>query len=59
MMTRIVPGGLVGEVLLVGGSGLAGAAIYGGLAALLQMEEVGLVGHALVEWGRRLTGPGR
>jgi putative peptidoglycan lipid II flippase len=59
VMTRVVPGGLVGEVLLVGGSGLVGAAIYVGLAALLQMEEVGLVGQAVIEWSRRLTGPGR
>jgi peptidoglycan biosynthesis protein MviN/MurJ (putative lipid II flippase) len=59
MMTRIVPGGLVGEVLLVGGSGLVGAAIYAGLAVLLQMEEVGLVGQAVIEWSRRLTGPGQ
>jgi len=42
-MTRILPAGLVGEVLLVGGGGLVGAAIYGVLAALLQMEEVGLL----------------
>jgi len=44
-------------VLLVGGGGLVGIAIYGVLAALLRMEEVGLLGRALVEWGRRLTGP--
>jgi hypothetical protein len=59
IMTRIVPSGLVGELLLVGGSGLVGAAVYAGLAVLLRMEEVSLVGHAVVEWSRRLTGPGR
>jgi putative peptidoglycan lipid II flippase len=58
-MTRILPGGLMGEVLLVTGCGLAGAVIYSGLAMLLRMEEVGLVGQAMSEWGRRLTGPGR
>jgi hypothetical protein len=58
-MRRIVPGGLTGEVLLVGGSGLVGAAVYTGLAILLQMEEVGLMGRAVIEWSRRLTRPGR
>nr|HID13478.1 murein biosynthesis integral membrane protein MurJ [Anaerolineae bacterium] len=58
-MTQIVPAGLVGEALLVGGAGLVGTAIYALLAVLLQMEEVGLVGQALLEWGRRLTRPGQ
>ena len=56
---QIVPAGLVGEVLLVGGGGLVGAAVYGVVAVLLRMEEVGLLGRAMVEWGRRLTAPGR
>jgi putative peptidoglycan lipid II flippase len=58
-MMPILPGGLIGEVLLVGGSGFAGAAIYGGLALFLRMEEIRLMGQALIEWRRRLTGPGR
>jgi putative peptidoglycan lipid II flippase len=58
-VTRIVPAGLVGEVLLVGGVGLVGIAIYGALAVSLRMEEVNLLGRALLDWGRRLTGPGR
>jgi putative peptidoglycan lipid II flippase len=58
-LARIVPGGLVGEVLLVGGAGLVGFVIYGALATLLRMEEVNLVGRALLDWGRRLTGPVR
>ncbi len=53
---QIVPAGTVGEVLLVGGSGLIGAAIYGVLAILLRMEEVRLLGQSLRGWGRRLTG---
>ncbi len=56
-LAQVTPAGLAGEVLLVGGGGLVGIAIYGVLAALLRMEEVGLLGRALVEWGRRLTGP--
>jgi putative peptidoglycan lipid II flippase len=58
-MMQIVPPGLVGEVLLVGGSGLVGAGMYGALAVLLRVEEIGLLGRALLEWGRRLTGPGQ
>lgn len=58
-MTQIVPAGLVGEVLLVGGGGFIGSAIYAVLALLLRMEEVSLVGRALLGWGWRLTGPGK
>jgi putative peptidoglycan lipid II flippase len=56
---RIVPTGLAGEVLLVGGVGLVGVVIYGALAVLLRMEEVDLLGRALLDWGRRLTGSER
>jgi putative peptidoglycan lipid II flippase len=55
-MIQIVPTGLVGEVLLVGGSGLVGTVIYGALATLLRMEEVRLLGQSLLGWGQRLTG---
>jgi putative peptidoglycan lipid II flippase len=55
-ITQVVPAGLIGEVLLVGGGGLVGTAIYGALAVLLRIEEVGLVKLALHDWGRRLTG---
>ena len=58
-VTQIVPAGLVGEVLLVGGSGLVGAAIYGVLAILLRVEEVRLLGRVLLGWGRHLTAAGR
>jgi putative peptidoglycan lipid II flippase len=58
-VTQIVPAGLVGEVLLVGGSGLVGAAIYGVLAILLRVEEIRLLGRVLLGWGRRLTVAGR
>jgi putative peptidoglycan lipid II flippase len=53
---QIVPSGLVGEVLSVGGSGLVGAFVYGALVIFLQVEEVHLLGRSLREWGRRLTG---
>jgi len=59
VVAQIVPAGLIGEALLVGGGGLAGAVIYGVLAFLLRVEEVDLLGQAVLEWGRRLTGPGR
>ena len=55
----VLPAGLVGEVLLVGGSGVMGAVVYGAMAILLRMEEVRLLGKSLREWGRRLTGTGR
>ncbi|MCP4542380.1 MAG: murein biosynthesis integral membrane protein MurJ [Chloroflexi bacterium] len=54
-LAPIVPAGLVGEVLLVGGSGLVGAVIYGTLAILLRVEEVRLLGQSLRGLGRRLT----
>jgi putative peptidoglycan lipid II flippase len=53
---RIVPAGLMGEVLLVGGGGLVGAVVYGALAIVLRVEEVRLFGRAVRECGRRLTG---
>jgi len=58
-LAYIAPAGLVGEVLLVGGAGFIGAIIYGALAALLRMEEVGLARQAVLEWRRRLTRDGR
>lgn len=58
-LAQITPAGLAGEMLLVGGSGFVGAAVYSALAVLLRMEEVGLVGRAWLEWSRRLTEPGR
>jgi putative peptidoglycan lipid II flippase len=56
---RIVPAGLAGEILLVGGVGLVGIAAYGVLAVLLRVEEVDLLGRALLDWRRRLTRAGR
>lgn len=58
-LTPLVSVGLPGELLLVGGGGLIGTLIYGLLAVLLRMEDVGLLGQILLDWGRRLTGLGR
>jgi putative peptidoglycan lipid II flippase len=55
-IAQVVPVGLGGEVLLVGAGGLVGAAVYGALAILLRIEEVGLLRLALHDWGQRLTG---
>ena len=55
-LTPIAPAGLMGEVTLVGAGGLLGATIYGVLAIVLRMQEVGLLGQMLLEKGRRLTG---
>ena len=54
-LTPIAPAGLMGEVTLVGAGGLLGAPIYGVLAIVLRMQEVGLLGQMLLEKGRRLT----
>lgn len=58
-MAQILPAGLLGEVLLVGGAGFVGTAIYGALAVLLRVEEVNLLGKAVLGRARRLTGPER
>jgi putative peptidoglycan lipid II flippase len=58
-MGQIVPAGLMGEALLVGTSGLAGAVVYSTLAVFLRVEEIRLLGQSVRELGRRLTGRGR
>ena len=58
-LAGVVPPGLAGEVLLVGGAGLVGAVVYGVQAVLMRMEEMGLLGKAMFEWFQRLTGPSR
>jgi len=55
-MSPVLPPGLMGEVLLVGGGGLVGGGIYGLLAILLRVEEVELLCRIVVERTRRLTG---
>lgn len=58
-MAPVVPAGLMGEVLLVGGAGFLGAALFGVLAFLLRMGDVGLLVQAFLKWGKRLTMLGR
>jgi len=47
---QVLPAGLLGEVLLVGGSGLAGVAVYGVLTLLLRIEEFTMIVRMLLEW---------
>ena len=58
LMAPRLPEGLLGEVVHVGTAGVVGAAAYGALAALLRMEEVGLLGKVFLDWARRLNLPG-
>jgi len=51
-----VPAGLLGEVLLVGGAGLVGIAVYAAQAAAMRMEEMGLLVKAGIGWVRRASG---
>jgi hypothetical protein len=46
-MARVVPAGTLGELILVGGAGLAGLALYGSLAALVGMDEIRLLRRAV------------
>ncbi len=42
-VSRIAPAGTMGEILIVGASGLVGIGVYGSLALLIDMEEVQLL----------------
>ena len=56
LLTAIAPPGLLGELLIVGGAGGVGAAVYGALALSLGVQEMRLL-HAVVRRGLdRLTG---
>jgi putative peptidoglycan lipid II flippase len=46
-MSRIVPTGSFGELLLVGSAGLGGLAVYAGLALLVGMDEIRLLRRAV------------
>ncbi len=59
LMAPRVPAGLLGEVVLAGVAGIAGAAVYVAMAVLLRMEEVRVVGKAFLGWGKGLTRPSR
>lgn len=58
VLDGVTPPGLIGEAILVGGASGIGAAIYGGLAALLQIQEIRLLRTAVGRGLDRLTGRG-
>jgi len=57
-LDAVVPPGLLGEAVVVGGASGIGAALYGGLAALLQIQEIRLLRTAVGRGLNRLTGRG-
>ncbi len=59
ILTAVVPPGMMGRVLVVGGAGGVGIVAYGLLALLLRMEELHLVIAAFGDVLKRLTGLGR
>jgi putative peptidoglycan lipid II flippase len=59
ILTAVAPQGLMGRLMIVGGAGGVGVAVYGLLALLLKMEELHLVRTVLRDGLKRLTGPGR
>ena len=59
VLAAIAPTGFVGELLVVGGAGGVGAAVYGLLALALRIEEIRLLRAAVGDGLKRLTGLGR
>ncbi len=55
-MMPIVPAGLIGEILLVGISGLVGGVAYGAMAVFLRIEEIRLLRRSIREWWQRRRG---
>jgi len=53
----LVPEGLLGEVLLVGGAGAVGVGVYVGLSILLGIDEIHLLYRTIKRRFRRLTLP--
>jgi len=47
-LSRIAPAGTMGEILVVGGSGLAGLGVYGSLALLVGMKEIQLLSRTVM-----------
>ncbi|MBU0704472.1 MAG: murein biosynthesis integral membrane protein MurJ [Chloroflexi bacterium] len=58
-LAAVSPPGLLGELLVVGGAGTVGMAVYGLLALALQIEEIHLLRAAVADGLNRLTGIGR
>jgi len=59
VLAVIAPAGFVGELLVVGGAGSVGVAVYGLLALALRIEEIRLLRAAVGDGLKRLTGLGR
>lgn len=55
-LASVAPGGLLGELVLVGGAGGVGVLIYGLLALMLRIEEIHLLRSAVRDGLSRLTG---
>jgi len=55
-LADVTPGGLAGELVLVGGAGGVGVLVYGLLALVLRIKEVHLLRFAARDGLRRLTG---
>lgn len=58
-LAAVVPPGLLGELLAVGGAGGVGVAAYGLLALVLRLEEIRLIRAVVGDGMNRLTGSGR
>ena len=59
VLAGLVPPGLLGELLIVGGAGGVGVALYGLLALVLGLEEIHLIRAVVSDILNRLTGLGR
>jgi peptidoglycan biosynthesis protein MviN/MurJ (putative lipid II flippase) len=46
-LSRLVPGGTIGEVVVVGVSGLVGVGVYGSLSFLVGVDEIQLLRRAV------------
>ncbi|HEY74591.1 MAG TPA: murein biosynthesis integral membrane protein MurJ [Thermoflexia bacterium] len=58
VLDGVAPPGLIGEAVVVGGASGVGAAIYGGLAVMLGIQEIRLLRTAVERGLNRLTGRG-
>jgi putative peptidoglycan lipid II flippase len=59
VLAGLAPPGLLGELLVVGGTGGVGVALYGLLALVLGLEEIHLIRAVVSDVLNRLTGLGR
>ncbi|NLE45977.1 MAG: hypothetical protein GX620_14755, partial [Chloroflexi bacterium] len=59
ILHRVLPAGLLYELLLVATSGSAGTAVFVLMAVLMRMDDISILGRLLVDKLRVLTGLGR